>query len=263
MDGFLRCRSPAPRATASDPPTRPWRRSAHRPGRIPVWNRGHRLGQYYCPKSPCQILPRNTRVAMPCQCEVPAICFLAPGWEARRGPRPLSRRNVIALDARPGQWEFRPGPTGLRRILVITPAIAYGLDTCADKRRDRGCRSSGAFCISTRHMSGVWPLERWAGPASMPSGASCWRWPMSTKSSFREALGRRDATKERSRGRSAFPAVAVILVRDDIRQPVDFVRLLTRRGLSLRKAHDALSKLAAGESVELEFRTNKRDQLRS
>ncbi len=86
---------------------------------------------------------------------------------------------------------------------------------------------------------------------------------MSTKSSFREALGRRDATKEKSRGRSAFPAVTVILVRDDIRQPVDFVRLLTRRGLSLRKAHDALSKLAAGESVELEFRTNKRDQLRS
>ncbi len=153
MDGFLRCRSPAPRATASDPPTRPWRRSAHRPGRIPVWNRGHRLGQYYCPKSPCQILPRNTRVAMPCQCEFPAICFLAPGWEARRGPRPLSRRNVIALDARPGQWEFRPGPTGLRRILVITPAIAYGLDTCADKRRDRGCRSSGR---DGRHRNARW-----------------------------------------------------------------------------------------------------------
>jgi DNA-binding transcriptional regulator YiaG len=45
----------------------------------------------------------------------------------------------------------------------------------------------------------------------------------------------------------------------DIRQPVDFARLLTRYGISLRKAHDVLDKLAFGKSVavELSARDNK------
>ena len=45
----------------------------------------------------------------------------------------------------------------------------------------------------------------------------------------------------------------------DIRQPVDFARLLTRYGVSLRKAHDVLDKLAFGKSVavELSARDNK------
>lgn len=86
---------------------------------------------------------------------------------------------------------------------------------------------------------------------------------MSTKSSFREALVRRGATKDKSRSRSAFPTVRVLLGCDDIGQPVEFVRLLTRRGMSLRAAHEALTKLAGGQTVELELRTNRRDQLRS
>ena len=39
----------------------------------------------------------------------------------------------------------------------------------------------------------------------------------------------------------------------DIRQPVDFARLLTRYGISLRKAHDVLDKLAFGKSVAVEL----------
>jgi DNA-binding transcriptional regulator YiaG len=39
----------------------------------------------------------------------------------------------------------------------------------------------------------------------------------------------------------------------DIRQPVDFARLLTRHGISLRKAHDVLDKLAFGRSVAVEL----------
>jgi DNA-binding transcriptional regulator YiaG len=39
----------------------------------------------------------------------------------------------------------------------------------------------------------------------------------------------------------------------DIGQPVDFARLLTRYGLSLRKAHDVLDKLALGNSFAVEL----------
>jgi DNA-binding transcriptional regulator YiaG len=39
----------------------------------------------------------------------------------------------------------------------------------------------------------------------------------------------------------------------DIKQPVDFARLLTRHGLSLRKAHDVLDKLASRKSFAVEL----------
>jgi DNA-binding transcriptional regulator YiaG len=39
----------------------------------------------------------------------------------------------------------------------------------------------------------------------------------------------------------------------DIKQPVDFARLLTRYGLSLRKAHDVLDKLTSGKSFAVEL----------
>jgi DNA-binding transcriptional regulator YiaG len=76
---------------------------------------------------------------------------------------------------------------------------------------------------------------------------------MSKKSSFREALERREGAKERSRAQSPSPTVKVLLTARDIRQPVDFARLLTRYGISLRKAHDVLDKLAFGKSVAVEL----------
>ena len=76
---------------------------------------------------------------------------------------------------------------------------------------------------------------------------------MSRKSSFREALERREGARERSLAKSPSPTVKLLLRARDIRQPVDFARLLTRYGISLRKAHDVLDKLAFDKSVAVEL----------
>ena len=44
-------------------------------------------------------------------------------------------------------------------------------------------------------------------------------------------------------------------------RPVDVARLLTRHGLSLRKAHDALNRLAEGEAVAVELHAVNRRRL--
>jgi len=86
---------------------------------------------------------------------------------------------------------------------------------------------------------------------------------MSTKLSFKEALGRRDNAKARSRDRSASPTVRFILRAGDITRAVDLARLLARHGQSLRKAHDTLQRLAAGERVAVELESNSRNRLRA
>jgi DNA-binding transcriptional regulator YiaG len=45
--------------------------------------------------------------------------------------------------------------------------------------------------------------------------------------------------------------------------PVEVARLLYDNGLSLRKAHDAINRLAKGAAVTVEFQTNDVDKLRS
>jgi DNA-binding transcriptional regulator YiaG len=80
-----------------------------------------------------------------------------------------------------------------------------------------------------------------------------WKSPMSTKSSFRAALERRGHTKAKSPARSGFP-IPLVLALEDVKQPVEVVRLLKRRGLSLRKAHETLSRLASRETVAVELR---------
>src|SRR5689334_13080070 len=75
---------------------------------------------------------------------------------------------------------------------------------------------------------------------------------MSTKSSFRAVLERRGPTSAKSPARSGFP-VPLVLVLDDVKQPVELVRLLKKRGLSLRKAHETLNRLAKGETVAVEL----------
>ena len=84
---------------------------------------------------------------------------------------------------------------------------------------------------------------------------------MSTRLSFKETLGRRAATKAGSRARSASPTVRFILRAGASARPVDVARSLTRHGLSLRKAHDALSRLAEGETVAVELHTLSRTKL--
>jgi DNA-binding transcriptional regulator YiaG len=76
---------------------------------------------------------------------------------------------------------------------------------------------------------------------------------MSMKLSFKEALARRASTAEKSRARSVSPTAKMLLSAGDIAQPVDLVRILRSHGLSLRKAHDTLNRLALGESVAVEL----------
>jgi DNA-binding transcriptional regulator YiaG len=55
----------------------------------------------------------------------------------------------------------------------------------------------------------------------------------------------------------------LILRAGDITRPVDVARLLARHGQSLRKAHDTLQRLAAGESVAVELQSGRHAKLRA
>lgn len=78
------------------------------------------------------------------------------------------------------------------------------------------------------------------------------------KSSFREALARPAATPERGRARSTSRTVRLLLKKDgDMPRPVDVARMLNKAGLSLRKAHATLNRLAQGEEVALELEAGK------
>jgi DNA-binding transcriptional regulator YiaG len=101
-------------------------------------------------------------------------------------------------------------------------------------------------------------------PAAIANGtrlAYMWR-QMSIKLSFKEALARRDKAKASSRERSASPGVRVILRAGDIARPVDVARLLATHGMSLRKAHETLNRLAAGETVAVELQATSKAKLR-
>jgi DNA-binding transcriptional regulator YiaG len=87
----------------------------------------------------------------------------------------------------------------------------------------------------------------------MQLGENCWKKPMSIKLSFKEALGQREGTKEKPQDQSASPIVKLILVPRKIRQPVEVARLLTKYGMSLRKAHDTLDRLAKRDTVAVEL----------
>jgi DNA-binding transcriptional regulator YiaG len=77
---------------------------------------------------------------------------------------------------------------------------------------------------------------------------------MPKKLSFKEALERQERGQTESRPRTAFPAARVHLRRvDPISRPIDLARLLVSCGLSLRKAHEAVNRLAEGETVALEL----------
>jgi len=86
---------------------------------------------------------------------------------------------------------------------------------------------------------------------------------MSTKLSFREALARPGGAKAKPRARSASRRVRLILRADEITRPVDLARLLARHGLSLRKAHETLQRLARGESVAAELETPSASRIRA
>jgi len=106
--------------------------------------------------------------------------------------------------------------------------------------------------IIRAHVGGLHPGA--LGRAGLNAiGRKLLEMPMSKKSSFREALERRGSARGESLGKSASPAVKLLLTARNITQPVDFARLLTRYGISLRKAHDVLDKLAFGRTVAVEL----------
>jgi hypothetical protein len=73
-------------------------------------------------------------------------------------------------------------------------------------------------------------------------------------------LERRGHETARSRDRSGSP-VALVLVLYDVKHPVEVARLLRKRGLSLRKAHETLNLLANGETVSVDLYADTWDQL--
>lgn len=85
---------------------------------------------------------------------------------------------------------------------------------------------------------------------------------MSTKSSFREQFERLGAAKARSRVRSTSPTARLVLTRrKQISRPIDVTRLLASHGLTLRKAHDVLGRISAGEQVAIELHALDIDKL--
>jgi len=71
--------------------------------------------------------------------------------------------------------------------------------------------------------------------------------------SLKEALGRRARTPDDRRQSSDFPATRVVLVANEIARPVEVARVLVRCGVSLRKAHDILNRIAEGACVPVEL----------
>jgi DNA-binding transcriptional regulator YiaG len=76
---------------------------------------------------------------------------------------------------------------------------------------------------------------------------------MSTRLSLREALGRRGKTPADRRKSSGSQAIRVVLVANEITRPVELARVLVRRGVSLRKAHDILNRISEGACVPVEL----------
>jgi DNA-binding transcriptional regulator YiaG len=76
---------------------------------------------------------------------------------------------------------------------------------------------------------------------------------MSTRLSLKEALGRRAKAPADRRKSSASQAIRVVLVANVIAQPVELARVLVRRGLSLRKAHDILNRISEGACIPVEL----------
>jgi hypothetical protein len=79
---------------------------------------------------------------------------------------------------------------------------------------------------------------------------------MSTKPSLRAALERPVSGTARSPAPSGFPAARFALSARQIAQPIDVATTLRQHGMSLRKAHDTLNRLARGERVAVALSCN-------
>jgi hypothetical protein len=76
---------------------------------------------------------------------------------------------------------------------------------------------------------------------------------MSTRLSLREALARWGQTPADPRESPGSQAIRMVLVAKEIARPVELARVLVRRGVSLRKAHDILNRISQGACVPVEL----------
>jgi DNA-binding transcriptional regulator YiaG len=76
---------------------------------------------------------------------------------------------------------------------------------------------------------------------------------MSTKSSLKEQIARRAATRGVRRKGSAFPTIRFVLRAQTIEQPVDLIRLLSKYGVSLKRASNIIGRLVTGQLVPVEL----------
>lgn len=67
--------------------------------------------------------------------------------------------------------------------------------------------------------------------------------------SLKEALARRDVPKAESSVRSGTPIRLRLRMNAEIDRPVDVARLLVSQGMSLKRAHAFLQRIAAGDTV--------------
>src|SRR5262245_8471770 len=89
-------------------------------------------------------------------------------------------------------------------------------------------------------------------------GANFWRKQMSRKLSLREALAQQGKAPASVPAKSGSRVVVAIKAKGTINRPVDLARLLMARGLSLRKAHETLNKITAGETAFVELFVDKK-----
>ncbi|MGJ4887191.1 helix-turn-helix domain-containing protein [Bradyrhizobium sp. HKCCYLS3077] len=84
---------------------------------------------------------------------------------------------------------------------------------------------------------------------------------MPTKLSLKEALARQASSKAGDRGSSGFPAHRILLEATDLSRPVELAKTLVRYGLSLKRAHGAIDRLASGERVAVEVKVDDVEQM--
>src|SRR5437773_1075098 len=112
----------------------------------------------------------------------------------------------------------------------------------------------GAFFMSAGLTLTDQTVGHLAAPVSTRSVANAWKPPMSTKLSLKEALARRGKTQGVRQNLSDSPGVKLLLTAaGGISLPVELARLLVRHGLSLKKAHDIVDRICAGNNVPVEL----------
>jgi DNA-binding transcriptional regulator YiaG len=137
--------------------------------------------------------------------------------------------DVVVLDIRESD----------RDVVLVTASGSWGTVTLMGSVRfeARTIYSTGSISVEARRVD-------WGEGGLTRSPGSCWRNQVPTKLSFREALERAAATRDEPPEPSAFPTQSVLLEAGEMPQPVAVAVALRSHGLSLKRAHATLNKLA-------------------